>query len=156
MVLSIYHATKTTGGIIDTSQQLATVQRRTLTTHWRITQYLFTERQFQIKCKVHQQHIGQKCHKIYSIACQRFEQKEHIISNEQRPGRPRKCRSFFAGLRDSQYLDKNVVYCLSWIFCGDTTLEKSNDEWLFFSKYLRWLWAKHFGANITAGSTETS
>ena len=73
----------------------------------------FRERRFQIECKVHQQHIAQKIHKIYSIVCQRYEQKKHITSNKQGTGRPRKCRVFDAGLRDSQCLDKNVVYCLS-------------------------------------------
>ena len=47
----------------------------------------FTERRFQMECKVHQQHIAQHFHKIYSIVCQRYEQKGHITSNKRRPGR---------------------------------------------------------------------
>ena len=73
---------------------------------------VFTERRFQIECKVHQ-HIAQNFHKIYSIVCQRYEQKEHTTSNKQRPGRPRRCHAFDAGLRDSKCLDKNVVYWVS-------------------------------------------
>ena len=73
----------------------------------------FTERRFQIQCKVYQ-HVAQIFQKyIYFIVCQCYEQKEHITVNKQRPGRPRKCRAFDAGLRNRQCLDKNVVYCLS-------------------------------------------
>ena len=55
-------------------------------------------------------YINNILHNIFTIYI-RYEQKEQITSNKQRPGRPRKCRAFVAGLRDSQCLDKNVVYC---------------------------------------------